>query len=332
MLIAALACALLATGAARCAAQTVIGNWESETPEGWFDWNTGTLQEATAPRFAFNSIGATLGTKALQFTLASGYTQWAAIKLQRGPGGPPSAATDWQNGIDEWRDDFMNSTKLMFDLTLVGAEMTPGAANDYATINPVINADGFGFNSIVSHLESVSNNADNLFQAPARNSFNPQQVVGSRTFTFTYDIKFTHDAGGVGAPNAEINANPNYIELLFETYSNGGIVFHLDNVRLVTPGDFDNNNVVDRNDLVDRWKPGFGLTGQLDDSNGDADGDGDVDGNDFLIWQRNVEIVPVASAALTTVPEPAAGVLACLALACAIAARGSVGARVAPWR
>ena len=47
--------AVLVTAAPRCAAQTVIGNWESSMSEGWFDWNccTGTeFQPLQLPRFA----------------------------------------------------------------------------------------------------------------------------------------------------------------------------------------------------------------------------------------------------------------------------------------
>src|SRR5688572_22267215 len=88
--------ALLASNGA--AQSVVIGNWESAAPEGWVDWGSGQAP-ITAPRFTFNSTGATLGTGAVQFNHPSGgYTQWAALKLQQ-PG----------NGVDEWRDDFLNS-------------------------------------------------------------------------------------------------------------------------------------------------------------------------------------------------------------------------------
>jgi hypothetical protein len=47
-------------------------------------------------------------------------------------------------------------------------------------------------------------------------------------------------------------------------------------------------------------------------SDGDADRDGDVDGNDFLAWQRQLgaNLVMGAASSASTVPEPAAMVLA----------------------
>lgn len=77
------------------------------------------------------------------------------------------------------------------------------------------------------------------------------------------------------------------------------------------PGDFDNDQDVDADDLAD-WRTAFGETAV-----GDADGDADSDGNDFLIWQRNLT-GPLAAQAVSAVPEPASAALlagAALALA-----------------
>ena len=98
-------------------ADTVLGNWESGTPEGWIDWSNGQTPIGP-PRFGFNGTGATLGTGAIQFNLpAGGFTQWAAFKLQN-------------NGIADYRPDFFNSIQLAFDLTFVGSEMVSIAANN----------------------------------------------------------------------------------------------------------------------------------------------------------------------------------------------------------
>src|SRR5687767_4290767 len=108
-------------GCSSAGAQVVVGNWESGTPEGWIDWSGGQTPLA-APRFSFNSTGATLGTTAVQFNLpASGYTQWAALKLQQG-----------SNGVDEWRDEFLAADKLAVDITLVRDEMATATTNDFA--------------------------------------------------------------------------------------------------------------------------------------------------------------------------------------------------------
>ena len=79
------------------------------------------------------------------------------------------------------------------------------------------------------------------------------------------------------------------------------------------PGDFNNNGVVNGADLT-KWKGDFGAN-----PNSNADGDADSDGNDFLIWQRNVQNVP-AEVATAAVPEPSAVLLAALAaVGCAAA-------------
>ena len=201
---------LFLTSAVR--AQTVIGNWESGTPEGWLDW--GSAQAPMAPpRFTFNSIGATLGTGAVQFNHPNGnYTQWAALKLQQAG-----------NGVDEWRDDFLNSAQLAVDITLVRDEMAPG--NDFANIGVFVNGDGYGFTN-QGNPQSVTPFAG----YNGGNAFNPQNLVGTQTSTWVWDIADTHD--GV-AP--DIVANPNFIEIIFETFSNGGVVYHIDNVRLIVP-------------------------------------------------------------------------------------------------
>ncbi len=63
-------------------------------------------------------------------------------------------------------------------------------------------------------------------------------------------------------------------------------------------GDFDGNRVVDGADLA-KWRSDFGLN-----PNSDADNDGDSDGNDFLIWQRQLGSGLPGVATVQSVPEP----------------------------
>lgn len=69
-------------------------------------------------------------------------------------------------------------------------------------------------------------------------------------------------------------------------------------------GDFNGDFLINRFDLA-KWRFEYSMS-----DGSDADADGDSDGNDFLIWQRNVDKTFLVSA----VPEPSAGLLAGTAL------------------
>ena len=76
--------------------------------------------------------------------------------------------------------------------------------------------------------------------------------------------------------------------------------------------DFDENGVVDANDLT-LWTSGFATASGATHMQGDADFDGDVDGADFLAWQRQLGSGTPATAASDAVPEPATVLLLILA-------------------
>ena len=76
------------------------------------------------------------------------------------------------------------------------------------------------------------------------------------------------------------------------------------------PADFNEDGNVDGADLED-WTTDFGTS-----AGADADDDGDSDGADFLLWQQQVgQPPPPGVTAVTAIPEPAASVLAIVALA-----------------
>ena len=306
-------------GTTSASAAVVIGNWESGAPEGWIDWNAGgavlTIPAAGA-LYAFNGVGATLGTGALQYNHAGGYKQWASIKLHIGPGnGNPIDG----NGVQEWRDDFLASAKLAFDLTLIASEADPVSGNDFTTIGLYVNAQGYGFTP-QGDPESVTPFSGYGFSG--NNAFNPQNLAGTQTATWVYDIADTHDGS---APDITVSPNPlsDYIELILESYSNGQVVFHLDNVRLIgvgpLAGDFDESGLVAGADLTN-WKTNFGLGAGATHMQGDADADGDVDGADVAVWQRQLGQTPVV-ASISAAPEPAALLLGALATAALAAGR-----------
>lgn len=72
------------------------------------------------------------------------------------------------------------------------------------------------------------------------------------------------------------------------------------------PGDFNHDGEVNTHDLGS-WQESFGLY-----TGGDADNDGSTDGNDFLVWQRNV--TTPASPPANQVPEPQTSMLFAMAL------------------
>ena len=149
------------------------------------------------------------------------------------------------------------------------------------------------------------------------NNFDPLSLVGTRAFTFTYDISFTHDEGGgpggAGVDNMEIAANPFYIELLFESFTNGPVVYHIDNVRLFTPasvaGDYNNNGTVDAADYV-VWRENVG---QATIPNRGPGIMGAIDSADYDFWASRFGATSGSGSLLghaAGVPEPAAWLFA----------------------
>jgi hypothetical protein len=97
-------------------------------------------------------------------------------------------------------------------------------------------------------------------------------------------------------------------------------VLGVDNITALTsessiPGDFFPIEGVTGTDMQ-RWQGDFGAN-----PGSDADGDNDSDGNDFLVWQRNLGQGTSVAATIAT-PEPTAGILmAWSGIALAAAAR-----------
>jgi hypothetical protein len=296
--------------------------------EGWVDWNNGSPTAALdPPKYAFNGIGATLGAGALQYNSPGGYTQWLAIKLQNDINDPLS------NQIADYRPGFLQHTKLAFDITLDAAEQTPG--NDFVNMGVFVNSNGphptevdpqatWGFNRIGDpNADNVPESVTPFTGYNGGKAYNPNNLVGVQTSTWVYDIGFFHDGD---TSNGEIVAG-NYVELIFEQFSNNTNVLHIDNVRFFTPlrADFVDDGVINNLDYA-AWKGGFGQSGQSH-ATGDATGDGVVDGRDFLIWQEEFgateSTLVVAGAAI---PEPGAAALALIAVVAAAARQGRCAA------
>ena len=89
------------------------------------------------------------------------------------------------------------------------------------------------------------------------------------------------------------------------TYPDNKVILSVTGTAQFT-ADFNDDGRVNGADLT-KWK------GDFDSNSGsDADGDGDSDGNDFLIWQRQLGSGVPATAAVGTVPEPAAAIVMAL--------------------
>ncbi len=81
------------------------------------------------------------------------------------------------------------------------------------------------------------------------------------------------------------------------------------NLLTPLPGDFDGDGDVDHSDLVDQWVPRFEC--------------GDLDGNDLLVWQRNLGMTstPPATTSASAVPEPGTAALTSVCAALLAVAR-----------
>jgi autotransporter-associated beta strand protein len=94
--------------------------------------------------------------------------------------------------------------------------------------------------------------------------------------------------------------------------NSGGLITGTGSLNVLTydlPGDFDNNNIVDAADLT-VWRAGMANN----NATGDTNGDGRSNGQDFLIWQRNLGATYTpAVAATAAVPEPTSLVAAAVA-------------------
>lgn len=88
-------------------------------------------------------------------------------------------------------------------------------------------------------------------------------------------------------------------------------------------GDFTLDGTVDGDDLTP-WQAGFGLDSGAAWTQGDADFDGSVDGADLLAWQQNVAM-PAATSAAASVPEPGAGMIACVLFGALVRGRRGFG-------
>lgn len=163
------------------------------------------------------------------------------------------------------------------------------------------------------------------------NDGNPWDGVGSTVFTVSVFDPNLGDYDPVRNPNngdpwfheiADGGLTSNYISLFgkAQTFSFAGLsnlaVHTFENLTVWSApafevnedADFNGNGVVDANDFLTLQR-NLGLTGQTDNSNGDANFDGIIDGADVAIWNNQYGNAPPLSGNVSAVPEPTTVVL-----------------------
>ncbi|HEX4414738.1 MAG TPA: hypothetical protein VH107_13980 [Lacipirellulaceae bacterium] len=136
--------------------------------------------------------------------------------------------------------------------------------------------------------------------------------IGSTFFVRTTSDHSTY-AGGLSLYRTY---NPAGVWTNYTFSHDGGFQTYVDASAAVgLPGDFNNNGVVDAADYV-LWRDHLGEPAETP-LNGNGDGQHGVDDGDFALWRANfASSTTPAPAAAAAVPEPVAGVLLLVAIAC----------------
>jgi hypothetical protein len=327
MLAGAVGICLMWFGSRAVHAAVVLGSWDDGQADGWIDWGGGQAPIANPP-YVFNSTGATLGSGAVGFVEPSPntYTQWLAFKLQSagtGRGTGSDANSGGPGVIRDYRTDFLANSKVAFDLTLVPGEQDPGAGSNFSSLGLILNAPTWGFSRLGTLIPGDTN--DNHYPESVTpvfngytaqtNGWNPLNLGTTQTSTWVFDYS---------AAKAQIPLNgagvPDYVEFIFELYTNGPAQYHIDNFRLFSPGvvdDYNGNGVVDAADYT-VWRDHLGQTFTL--PNRDPANTGPISMADYTSWKARFGATSGAGAlGVGAVPEPATWLLGLMAM-CGLAA------------
>jgi hypothetical protein len=278
---AALAAALIAVGMTSAARAQLNLAYSFELDTDGFGPNGGGITVTQ------DTIGATEGTMSLKIDVVQGATFVGALTsfLASEIADPP--------GLD----------KVVFDLTITEAFAGEGFVRAGITIFGASQPDYpdgqlFG---LQAQFQASEFDIDGL--APGTYPVEMLLDRATHPLTFATDQSFNDIFGEIGSGVNDLS--PSGFQIYINKSNTAPWVGYVDNVRLMpTPvldADFNDDNVVDGLDLG-RWKTAFSLTAA-----GDADGDLDSDGEDFLIWQRQLA---TPGGGISAVPEPAAAALA----------------------
>lgn len=170
------------------------------------------------------------------------------------------------------------------DDTTRNAFLNSGAISYLGTMTNISNPGGLSGPGAVTTFTDVD--LTNLVQGWSSGAHANLGLLLLNTATFT------------GAPPAPGDILARYASHESSVFDGPQLIITYGSVSL-TPGDFNEDSLVDGEDL-EIWQSAYGSS-----DGGDADGDHDSDGRDFLIWQRNA----TSGLNITTVPEPAAAQL-----------------------
>jgi hypothetical protein len=238
---------------------------------------------------ALDTIGATDGAASLKFSIVQGATFVGALTGALTPeiGDPP--------GMEA----------VVFDLTLTAAFPAEGFVDAGITIFGVTQPDFPGGQQAVQ--AQFFDNQFPLGDLPV-GTHEIQMELSSTTHpvTFADGQSFNEVFGVIGSDPSDII--PTGFQIYINKSTTAPWTGYIDNIRVGNlpaepDADFNDDTFVDSLDLA-IWRDAFG-----EDALGDADGDLDSDGEDFLIWQRQL-----TGAGISAVPEPMTLYLASFAL------------------
>ena len=234
-------------------------------------------------------------------------------------------------GFQQWRDDIFSDARFLVEgvvvsepptITLAGLDIKPGGDQNPVNLKsrgvlPVAFLSGDDFDATDIDVDTILFGDPVLLSggaigvAPLRSGEKDVNGDGLIDLTLKFSMRDLVDNGALGGMS---------IEAILTGLTFDGMMFEgTDSLRLVPPGDANNDLVVDTADYT-AWANGFGAKGaKLSD--GDFNGDGSVDVADYTMLANHfgTDASAPGGAALAAVPEPSTLTLAALGIVALLA-------------